>query len=96
MVIQKAEYCPSCYGVYVDGKDIRTGNILFDKCKFISKDEHTKLSRRCDPEKDDVLFSKSGNIGQTCVVQTTRPFSLFESVALIKPLKFFLNSSYLS
>lgn len=80
---------------FISVKDIRGGIIYFDDCKFISPEAHAELSKRCDAERDDVLITKSGTIGRMAVVNTDRPFSLFVSVALIKPVRGIFDSKFL-
>jgi type I restriction enzyme S subunit len=65
-------------------KDIKNNKIYFDDCKYITLEEHEKLIERCHPEPGDLLVTKSGTIGRCAVVDTTQPFSLFVSVALLK------------
>ncbi len=77
------KYCSS--GIkFVSAKDIRSGYLSFNDCKFISSEEHTELTRRCKPELGDVLVSKSGSIETVVRVDVQEEFSLFESLALIK------------
>ncbi len=80
---------------FISVKDIRNKKINFENCKYISEEEHKELYQRCNPENDDVLITKSGTIGRTCVVNVDREFSLFVSVALIKPFTNLLNPYYL-
>ncbi|MBN1547322.1 MAG: restriction endonuclease subunit S [Syntrophaceae bacterium] len=80
---------------FISVKDIKNGMISFENCKFISEDEHNVLIKRCNPEYGDVLITKSGTIGRTAVVTTRDEFSLFVSVALIKPYKDFLDSNFI-
>lgn len=61
--------------------------ISFDDVKFIDEKTHAVLSRRTRPEKGDILLSKDGTLGVPRVVDTDRPFNIFVSVALLKPLK---------
>ena len=70
---------------FLSVKDIRNEKIYFDECKYISQEQHEKLCERCHPEPGDLLITKSGTIGRCAVVETKRPFSLFVSVALLKP-----------
>ncbi len=80
---------------FISVKDIRDGKISFDDCKYISSGEHNKLIKRCNPEYGDILITKSGTIGRIAVVKTHEAFSLFVSVALIKPNKQYLHSEFL-
>lgn len=80
---------------FLSVKDIYDRQLHFDNCKYISSDEHNILFKRCNPEKGDVLITKSGTIGRTAIVNISTPFSLFVSVALIKPNKKCVDSAYL-
>ena len=81
---------------FISVKDIRNDKIYFNDTKFISEEEHKELYKRCNPEKGDVLVTKSGTIGRTAVIKDDTEFSLFVSVALIKNRKNIVLSDYLS
>ena len=80
---------------FISVKDVRDGTIHFGDTKFISPSEHLELIKRCNPEVGDVVITKSGTIGRTALILTDRPFSLFVSVALIKPVKPVVISKFL-
>ena len=80
---------------FISVKDVRGGTIHFGDTKFISPSEHLELIKRCNPEVGDVVITKSGTIGRTALIITDRPFSLFVSVALIKPVKPVVISKFL-
>ena len=63
--------------------------------KFISEEEHMELIKRCHPQKGDVLYSKNGTIGIAKVVDWGEDFSIFVSLALIKPRRELVDSRYL-
>lgn len=69
---------------FVSVKDMSNGFLLFENTKFISEEEHKELFARCNPEKGDLILSKVGTTGVPAIVDTTEPFSLFVSVALLK------------
>lgn len=69
---------------FLSVKDISSGNIDFSDTRFISKEEHTNLFNRCNPQKEDILLTKVGTTGIPVIVDTYREFSLFVSVALLK------------
>lgn len=60
------------------------GELNLDDAKFIPENEHKELTRRCKPQRNDVLLSKNGTIGVTRVVDWDFEFSLFVSLCLIK------------
>ena len=65
--------------------DVQTKNIQLGKVKYIDIEEHIELVKRCKPEKGDLLLSKNGTIGITKVIDWDWEFSIFVSLALIKP-----------
>ncbi len=69
---------------FVSAKDISDGELNFQKCRYISLEEHVSLYTRCNPESGDLLVSKSGSIGTVVTNDYDFEFSLFESLALIK------------
>ena len=81
---------------FISVKDIYDNQVSFDNTKFISQEEHNELYKRCNPEYDDILLTKSGTIGRTAVIKTKNEFSLFVSVALLKNYKNIIDSTYLS
>jgi len=94
-VHSKPEYTEN--GVpFISVKDIGTGYLVVNNCKYISQKAHETYIKRCKPEVGDLLYTKVGaRYGIPAVVNTDIEFSLYVSVALIKPLKNYLNSIYL-
>jgi len=80
---------------FLSVKNISQGVISFDDTKFISNEEHIALSKRCNVEKNDVLYTKVGTTGIAKVVDTDKKFSIFVSIALLKPKKDLIHSMYL-
>ena len=80
---------------FISVKDISSGIIDFSNTKYISKEEHQKLSDRCHPQKGDLLLSKVGTTGIPALVTTDKEFSLFVSVALIKLIQCDINREFL-
>lgn len=81
---------------FISVKDVRDGTVYFDDCKFISHEEHVALTQRCKPEQGDLLITKSGTIGRVAVVAEETAFSLFVSVALLKPVSALIDVSWLA
>ena len=69
---------------FISVKDISSGKLNFNDCKYISIDEHQELYSRCNPELNDILLTKVGTTGIPVIVDTEKQFSLFVSVALLK------------
>lgn len=76
--------------------NISQGKLDFSKTKFISISEHKELTKRVKPEYGDILVSKDGSIGIPCYINTNKEFSIFVSVALLRPKKEIVNSIFLT
>lgn len=55
------------------------------KYKYITLEEHKKLIKRIKPEKGDILLTRIGTMGKTKLVDWEYAFSIYVSLALIKP-----------
>ncbi len=84
-VHKKPEYKES--GVpFITVKNLTAGReICFAETKFVSTEDHAEFYKRANPEKGDILISKDGTLGVVRQVKTSAEFSIFVSVALIKP-----------
>jgi type I restriction enzyme S subunit len=84
---------------FISVKDITTGKLLFDDCKYVSVEDHERFTKRCKPERLDILYTKVGaTYGRPAIVETDREFSIYVSVCIIKPRKeiidpYFLNAA---
>ncbi|WP_010662371.1 restriction endonuclease subunit S [Marinilabilia salmonicolor] len=79
---------------FLSVKNITKGFIDFSDTRFISKEEHFELIRRCKPEKNDILYTKVGTTGIAKLIDTEKDFSLFVSLALLKPDSTKINSVF--
>jgi type I restriction enzyme M protein len=64
--------------------------------KFIPREEHEELIKRCRPEKGDILYSKNGTIGIAKLIDWEWEFSIFVSLCLIKPKRDVVDPQYLT
>ena len=80
---------------FLSVKNISSGKISFEDTKFISKEEHLELTKRCKPEKGDILLSKVGTTGIPVLVKDDIEFSIFVSIALLKFSSHFICPQFL-
>lgn len=59
-------------------------NDNFKNCKYISEKEHCNLKRRCNPEKNDILMTRIGSIGECKLIDWDINASIYVSLALLK------------
>jgi type I restriction enzyme, S subunit len=72
---------------FVTVKNLTAGKgISFDDLNYITPEDHEEFTKRTHPEKGDILISKDGTIGVVRLIETDVTFSIFVSVALIKPV----------
>jgi len=69
---------------FLSVKNIKEDKIYFRDVHYISREEHNQLIKRCNPKKEDVLYTKVGTTGIAKTIDTDREFSIFVSVALLK------------
>ena len=89
---------------FLSVKNLTKGYLDLEDVKYISQEEHEKLTKRIKPEFGDILYTKVGvNYGMAERVNVKEKFSIFVSLALLKPnrklidsmfFKFLLNSKY--
>lgn len=76
-------------------------NITFEKgidfttAKNVSENDHVEFTKRGKPDIGDVLLTKGGTTGVPCVVETSKEFSVWVHVALIKIIKEYVDPYYL-
>jgi len=65
----------------ISGKEIRSGIVDYENAAKISQKDFDALSEKAKPTKHDLLFSKTGSIGHTAIIETDSPFALAQNVA---------------
>lgn len=83
---------------FVTVRNLTAGlGISFDDLNYITKEDHEEFFKRANPEKGDVLITKDGaTLGVARVVETDTVFSIFVSVALLKPNRDLVDPWFLS
>jgi type I restriction enzyme S subunit len=65
--------------------------IDFSQIRYISPADHEEFSQRADPVFGDILITKDGTLGVVRAIRTETVFSIFVSVALVKPINYDLT-----
>ena len=71
-----------------------SGKLNFNNTIYISQEEHNILTKRCNPQKGDLLLSKVGTTGIPLIIDTKSDFSIFVSLALAKFSHDFVNPEF--
>ncbi|WP_416448391.1 restriction endonuclease subunit S [Leeuwenhoekiella sp. A2] len=77
--------------IFLSAKNINKNTIDWQNVKYIQETEYASLLTRGNPEKGDILLTKSGSLGRSAVLEKDIKFSFYESIALIKCNKDILN-----
>lgn len=77
-------------------KNIVSGNIDFSETNFVSQETYEELTKRCRPERDDILYSAVGSFGVAVVIETDQPFTFQRHIAHLKPNKNLINSRFIA
>ena len=68
-------------------KNLTAGpGISFDELHYVTEQDHEEFIKRTNPEHGDILISKDGTLGVTRLIRTDATFSIFVSLALVKPV----------
>lgn len=81
---------------FLSVKNVRPFYFREENLKYISKEEHQSLIERCNPQKNDILYTKVGaTYGYAAKVTMDYEFSIFVSLCLIKPVYEYFSSDFL-
>lgn len=69
---------------FITGGNVRPEGVDFEGAKNVSSTTHTELSRRCKPERGDILYTKGGTTGIARVNTYDVEFSVWVHVAVLK------------
>jgi type I restriction enzyme, S subunit len=69
---------------FISGGNVRPEGIDFTKAKFISPELHEELSKRCKPDRGDLLYTKGGTTGIARVNTYDVDFNVWVHVAVLK------------
>lgn len=67
----------------VDG--IQNNQLVFEGCRYISREDHARYSIKCKPKQGDVLLGKAASVGKVAHVDTDIEFNVWSPLAVIRP-----------
>ncbi|KZN14621.1 restriction endonuclease subunit S [Marinomonas sp. TW1] len=68
----------------LSARNVRDGYIALDNVDYVGDEEFSKLRKRCDPNKGDILISCSGSVGRVCLVDEDDKYVMVRSAALVR------------
>ena len=69
---------------FLSVQNISSGKFDLSKLKYITKDEHLSLTKRCNPNINDILICRIGTLGKPIINTLDFEFSIFVSLGLIR------------
>ena len=69
---------------HLTAKNIKNWKITFDNCTYISPDDFEVVKTRYNPQKDDLIITCVGTIGETAIVPDNLVFSADRNLAVIR------------
>jgi restriction endonuclease S subunit len=81
--------------IFLSAKNVTKEIINWDEVKYVSKEAHNEYVRRVKPEIDDILLAKNGTTGVAAIIDVEKDFSIYVSLALLKPIKEKVYPKYL-
>ena len=80
---------------FLSTRHVRPGEISWNDMKYLSYKEAEIQWKKCKPIRDDILYTKGGTTGFAAVVRTDVQFAVWVHVALLKPNKDLVDSTWL-
>ena len=79
-------YTDKEHGVpFISSKDVTSQRINWNNIKYITRELHEELHKRIAPQKNDILLAKNGTTGVAAIVEDTRVFDIYVTLAVIRP-----------
>ncbi len=75
-----------CGYYLLSARNIRDGYITLRDVDYVDYNEFAKISKRCNPQKGDILISCSGSVGRCAVVTDDNNYVMVRSAAMISPV----------
>lgn len=67
----------------VSARELHKGYVAYEEAPKISSEDFENLSDKGKPQKNDILFSKTGSIGHCALVEDEKPFAITQNAARI-------------
>jgi type I restriction enzyme S subunit len=69
---------------FLSVNNLVNNRIDFGDLRFISKEDHLTFSRKCKPQKGDILLGKAASVGKVAIVDSDVEFNIWSPIALIR------------
>jgi type I restriction enzyme S subunit len=69
---------------FLSVNNLVNNRIDLSNLRYISKHDHDVFSKKCKPQKDDILMGKAASVGLVALVDLDRDFNIWSPIALIR------------
>lgn len=80
---------------FLSTRNIRSGVVVWEDLKFISREEAEKHWQKCKPQRGDILYTKGGTTGLAKAIDFDREIAVWVHIALLKPDNKLVDSLWL-
>jgi type I restriction enzyme, S subunit len=74
---------------------IQDGKLIFENCRHISKENHVRFKKKCNPMKWDIFLGKAASIGKIAIMNVGFEFSIWSPLALLRPNNKVISSRFM-
>lgn len=71
---------------FLSAKNVTKEVIDWENVKYVSREAHEEYVKRVKPEVNDIILAKNGTTGVGAIVDSKKEFSIYVSLALLKPI----------
>ncbi len=79
----------------VRSADVKPGMIVFNSCRFVSKETYLERINRLKPQPGDIIYTREGTLGSAAVVPENMVLCLGQRLMLMRPAKY-VDSDFLT
>ena len=69
---------------FLSVNNLVNNKVDFADSRYISVEDHLEFSKKCRPQKGDVLLGKAASVGKVAIVDTDVEFNIWSPIALIR------------
>jgi type I restriction enzyme S subunit len=71
---------------FLSAKNVTKEVIDWENVKYVTREAHEEYIKRVKPEMNDIILAKNGTTGVAAIVDSKNEFSIYVSLALLKPI----------
>jgi type I restriction enzyme S subunit len=69
---------------FLSVNNLVNNRVDFSDVRYVSREDHLEFSRKCRPQKHDILFGKAASVGKVALVDFDLEFNVWSPIAVIR------------